>query len=390
MHASRRRMLWRLAAALPALGGPTAVRGALPAPTPGAPVAAGAPAWDPVTPTPPMAFPRDFGAHPGHRTEWWYVTGWLERPGAADAGFQVTFFRSRTAHPDANPSRFAPRQLVLAHAALALPERARLVHAERAARAGFELAGADLGDTRVWIGAGADPWSLVRDAATGAYRARIDATEFGFDLTMRPDGPPLLQGEAGFSRKGPAPHQASRYYSRPQLAVSGTIRTPGAARAPGARGGGTSVAGRAWFDHEWSSEILDADAVGWDWIGINLDDGGALMAFRIRTRDGAVAWRDATLRDGAHGAVRTGLAPEFEPLRTWLSARSGARWPVAMRVRVAGRSLTLEPLFDDQELDARGSTGTTYWEGAVTAFEDGRRIGRGYLELTGYAGAVRL
>jgi predicted secreted hydrolase len=96
------------------------------------------------------------------------------------------------------------------------------------------------------------------------------------------------------------------------------------------------------------------------------------------------------LRDGADGAVRTGLAPRFEPLRTWQSPRTGARWPVAMRIELDGRTIELRPLFDDQELDARGSTGTTYWEGAVTAFERGQRIGRGYLELTGYAGALRL
>jgi predicted secreted hydrolase len=114
------------------------------------------------------------------------------------------------------------------------------------------------------------------------------------------------------------------------------------------------------------------------------------MAFRIRGRDGRDAWADATLREGADGPVRTGLKPSIEPLRHWQSARSGARWPVSMRVRVGGRDLELRPLFDDQELDARGSTGTTYWEGAVVAYEGGRRVGRGYLELTGYAGPLRL
>ncbi len=338
-------------------------------------------AWAPVRPDPPMRFPDDFGAHPDHRTEWWYVTGWLARPGAADAGFQLTFFRSRTAHPAANPSRFAPTQLVLAHAALALPERGRLLHAERSARAGFGLAGAGTADTRVWIGAGADAWSLHRDPGSGRYLARIAARDFAFELELDPRTPPLLQGRAGFSRKGPGEAQASRYYSRPQMTVAGTVRVAGT---------DSRVEGLAWFDHEWSSEILDDRAAGWDWTGLNLDDGGALMAFRIRTRDGGVAWRDATLREGPDGSPRTGLSPEWTPLRHWRSARSGATWPVSMRLRVAGRDLELRPLFDDQELDARGSTGTTYWEGAVTAFEAGRRVGRGYLELTGYAGALRL
>ena len=337
--------------------------------------------WAPVTPSPPMRFPEDFGAHPDHRTEWWYVTGWLRRPGAEDAGFQLTFFRSRTAHPAGNPSRFAPTTLVLAHAALALPERGQLLHAERAARAGFGLALAAPGDTRLQLGAGAQAWRLERDAATDRYVARIASRDFDMALSFDPGAPPLLQGDAGFSRKGPSPQQASRYYSRPQLRVTGSLRV-------GARS--TQVEGTGWFDHEWSSEILDGQAVGWDWTGINLDDGGALMAFRIRSRDGGPLWQEAMWRAGRDGPVRTGLRPAFEPVRHWRSPRNGANWPVQMRVQVDGRTLELRPLFDDQELDARGSTGTTYWEGAVTAFEDDRRIGRGYLELTGYAGALRL
>lgn len=337
-------------------------------------------AW-PAVDTRPLRFPSDHGAHPDHRTEWWYVTGWLKRSPLPDCGFQLTFFRSRTAHPSANPSRFAPTQLVLAHAALALPERGRLLHAERAARAGFGLARAEVGDTRLQLGTGPEAWTLEREAATDRYRARIETRDMAFELTLAPDAPPLLQGEAGFSRKGPGPAQASRYYSRPQLGVGGTLRVDDRSQA---------VTGHAWFDHEWSSEILDEQAVGWDWTGLNLDDGGALMAFQIRGRDAGVVWRDGSLRPGRTGPLLTGLQPRFEPLRHWRSARTGARWPVRMRVTVAGRTLELEPLFDDQELDARGSTGITYWEGAVTALENGRAVGRGYLELTGYAGALRL
>jgi predicted secreted hydrolase len=75
----------------------------------------------------------------------------------------------------------------------------------------------------------------------------------------------------GFSRKGPLPEQASHYYSRPQLRVSGSVD-------------GKPVKGVAWFDHEWSTTVLDPSAAGWDWTGINLDDGSALVAFRIRRR----------------------------------------------------------------------------------------------------------
>ena len=350
----------------------------LPSPAAGA---VARPQWDPVLPGTRLQFPRDHGAHPGHRTEWWYATGWLQRQGAPDAGFQITFFRTRTAHPDANPSRFAPRQLILAHAALALPERGRLLHAERAARAAFDQAGAEVGDTRVWIGRGASAWSLIRQADTGRYAAKLGTDWFALDLQLATDAVPLLQGTDGFSRKGPDLRQASHYYSRPHLTVSGQLRLDQREQA---------VLGRAWFDHEWSSELLAEGAQGWDWLGINLDDGGALMAYRIRGPQGAVVWRHAMLREGPGGPLRTHPAPRFETLREWRSPRTGARWPVAMRLQMGERQIELRPLFDDQELDARGSTGTTYWEGAVTAFEHGRRIGRGYLELTGYAGAIRL
>jgi predicted secreted hydrolase len=50
----------------------------------------------------------------------------------------------------------------------------------------------------------------------------------------------------------------------------------------------------------------------------------------------------------------------------------------------------LKPLQPDQELDSRRSTGAVYWEGAVTVERDGRRLGRGYLELTGYVDPMKL
>ena len=48
-------------------------------------------------------------------------------------------------------------------------------------------------------------------------------------------------------------------------------------------------------------------------------------------------------------------------------------------------------LLDDQELDSRGSTGAIYWEGLSDLRDErGQRIGRGYLEMTGYAAAIKL
>jgi predicted secreted hydrolase len=59
-------------------------------------------------------------------------------------------------------------------------------------------------------------------------------------------------------------------------------------------------------------------------------------------------------------------------------------------VKAGELELAIEPLFDDQEHDARASTGTIYWEGAVRALRDGKPVGLGYLELTGYWRRIEL
>jgi predicted secreted hydrolase len=332
--------------------------------------------FEPVVPGRVLSFPYDHGAHPGFRTEWWYATGWLRLPDGSPVGFQSTFFRVRTGLGEHNPSAFAPRQLILAHAAVADPRLGRLHHDQRAARVALDRAGFTRGRTGAWI----DDWRFEQ---TGdGYRTAVTGEGFGYDLALVPDGPPMLNGEAGFSRKAPDPRQASYYYSRPHLAVSGILTLDGHPQ---------TVTGLAWLDHEWSSEYLPAGASGWDWTGLNLDDGGALMAFRMRGTDGQPIWAAATLRTPT-GAI-TAAAPEevaFEPLRRWPSPRTGINYPVAWRVRVGARTIEIQPLMDDQELDSRRSTGAVYWEGAVRAWEEGREVGRGYLEMTGYGGRIRV
>lgn len=323
-----------------------------------------------------LAFPRDFGSHPAFRLEWWYITGWVADASGRPYGIQVTFFRNRPRVAETNASEFAPRQLLFAHAAVADPRLGQLRYDQRAAREGFGLAAAAESATDVWI----DDWSLK--AAARGYRAQISARDFRFDLRFTPTQTILAQGDAGLSRKGPEARQASAYYSEPQLAVAGRM----------ASGEDEfDVSGSAWLDHEWSSEVMAAGATGWDWAGVNLDDGGALMAFRMRDREGDALWAGGSLRTG-DGRVRA-FAPQeigFVPRRRWRSGRTGVDYPVAMTIQTALGRYDLEPLLDDQELDARASTGAIYWEGAVRAAQGGREVGRGYLELTGYGLPLKL
>ena len=332
----------------------------------------------PVLPGRALVFPADHGAHPGHRTEWWYVTGWLTDEGGQERGFQLTFFRLRSGIGEGRPGRFSPAQIMLAHAAVADPANGRLLHMERSARASGEIAGASEGRGEVWLG----DWSLRPRGADGVLEARVAGERFAYDLRLRPQQPPMANGEGGFSQKGPEERHASYYYSLPQLAVEGSLSLGGRE---------LKVRGQAWLDHEWSSELMPEGAVGWDWIGINLDDGGALMAFRMRDAAGASLWSGGSLRD-AQGKLRV-LSPAevcFTPVREWTSPRTGARYPVEVTVRAGEREFRLQPLLDDQELDSRASTGAVYWEGAVRAYSGAASVGRGYLEMTGYSGRLRM
>jgi predicted secreted hydrolase len=337
-----------------------------------------------------LRFPRDAGSHNNFNTEWWYATGYTElagRKGPRLLGFQVTFFRSRVAATQGMRSRLAARHLLFAHAAVTDVQGGKLWHDQRIARWSGEPAGrnpadvahASTEDTAVAI----RDWHLVRKGAD--LHARIRAADFALDLALKATQPVLLQGVDGLSRKGPQDRQASYYYSLPQLQVSGSVTLPGETLAlpPG---------GRAWLDHEWSQEVLHPEAVGWDWVGMNLRDGSALTAFRLRTAQDSTLWDGGSFRtaQGLRTAFKAGEV-HFEALRRWSSPSSRASYPVEWRVRTPAGAFTVHALLDNQELDSRNSTGAIYWEGLCELRDStGRAVGRGYLEMTGYAGRLQM
>jgi predicted secreted hydrolase len=336
----------------------------------------------------PLRFPRDHGAHPLYRTEWWYVTGWLTEANGDSLGVQLTFFRSRTQHPPDNPSRFAPKQMLIAHAAIGARKHGQLIHEEVASIVMEPLSSFSQQDCRLSIRQYGQQWLLERNPERDKqgdeqYRLLVSTPRLQMELTLATNQTPWLQGIDGYSQKGPLQHQASYYYSRPQLATTGRVayRTGMKLSAP------TEVRGNCWFDHEWSSDVLAPAAVGWDWLGLNMLDGSALTIFRIR-RDvhSYAAWR------AANGEVKH-YRPIFVPGRLWTSKRTNASYPATWTITLGPQSLYIEPLMDDQELDGRRSTGIVYWEGAVLvrqADAGGKVLGRGYLELTGYDKPMRL
>lgn len=333
-----------------------------------------------------LQFPRDFGAHPAQELEWWYLTGVLSdtKLGPPRFGYQLTFFRLRGPAPAEHPSRFAARHLLLAHAALTDLSTGKLHHDQRLARAGLGLAEASESDCAVHL----RDWSLRRTADGYSAKLRSATAGFALDLRLQTTQPPLLQGQQGLSRKGPDPAQFSHYYSQVQLQTEGVLNLAGRR---------VELSGRSWLDHEWSDNLLGGSdtadaAIGWDWAGINLADGGALTVFRLRSKDGSQLWAGGSWRRP------DGLTLDFAPAdismklrRYWHSPASGADYPVEWLISTPQGQVRLRALLDAQEIDARASTGMRYWEGAAELLAgDGARLGLGYLELTGYAGAMRL
>lgn len=384
------RRQWFLAApGLPGLIGTSAfAAAAAPAGTAASLPATASNTADPVRPGRPWSFPRDHGAHPGAQIEWWYLTGRVVAAGERVFGFQITFFASRTGLSGAGNNRWAPTHLLFAHAALTNLSNQRHQHDHRMARWGgagaLGAASAAQADTDLRLGS----WQLQRQAGASFSQYRVVvATEvpapsgFAFDLRLQASQVPLLQGEQGYSRKGGG--AASHYLSEPQLQAAGQVSVGRESLA---------VRGKAWLDHEWSDSLLPPAAVGWDWIGINLDNGDSLMAFRLRTAEGQVIWAGGSQRSQA-GAVQA-FAPaqvRFTPLRWWTSPTSGARYPVAWEIETPLGRQRLEALLDAQEIDGRRSTGTVYWEGLVALRDKANTmLGHGYLEMTGYAGPLRL
>jgi predicted secreted hydrolase len=303
-----------------------------------------------------LTFPADHGAHPAFRVEWWYLTANLVTPSGEDWGAQWTLFRFALA-PDGGDGWATP-QVWMAHAAVTTPEAHRA--AERFARGGIGQAGVEAEPFAAWI----DDWAMAGDTLeTVTVTAR--GADFAYRLEAVAAGPLVLHGTAGFSVKGPG-GQASHYYSQPFYRVAGTVTLGGQ---------DTPVTGTAWLDREWSSQPLDPDQQGWDWLAIKLDDGSRLMAAQVR---GARPFVFGTLI-GADGTARalTGNDLRLTPLARHRVA--GREVPVRWRVEAPGIDVITEAV----NPDAWMALTVPYWEGPVRV--TGSHTGRGYLEMTGYS-----
>jgi predicted secreted hydrolase len=333
-------------------------------------------------------FPRDHGSHPDYRIEWWYYTGNLRSEDGGQFGFQLTFFRVRTAPAATDttwpekPSAWRTSQVFAAHAALSDISHTRFYHAERMSRSALGLAGTREGGGgfEVFV----DGWKA--DIKPSVHQLLAKGPDFSFDLELTPEKKPVPHGDSGYSRKGEEPDEASCYYSIPRLAVAGKAVIDGREK---------TVSGTAWMDHEFSSSPLNPKLAGWDWFSLQFQDGSDLMIYLMREKSGRVSPVTSGTFVDKDGKTVHLSAGDFRitTLSSWKSSHSGAIYPSTRILEVFPINLrvTIVPNMEDQEMQSPDTTHVTYWEGSVRANGSGpggRPVsGAGYAELTGYAGS---
>ena len=327
-------------------------------------------------------FPRDHHSHPEFKTEWWYFTGNLVDESGRRFGYQLTFFRQGIRHPEERTpemSRFVIGDLKFAHFTVTDVAGDEFHFEQKTSRGAFGESGFDRGEQLAWI----DRWELRMDAA-GAFHVVADGKDASVNLRLESAKPPVIHGESGISQKAATADHASHYYSLTRLTTSGDVRV----------GGKTfRVRGDSWFDHEWATNQLAPEQIGWNWLSLHLEDGTELMLYQMRLQNGAADPSSSGTIVAADGSSTHLVSSAFRmtPAAFWKSGKTGANYPTSWRVEVpeAGLEFSVRPAIQNQELALMP---LAYWEGAVDVegTRDGKPIkGRGYLELTGYAGALR-
>ncbi|GGE57645.1 lipocalin-like domain-containing protein [Actibacterium pelagium] len=306
----------------------------------------------------PLQFPRDHGAHPEYRIEWWYVTANLTGEDGRDYGVQWTLFRA--ALDTELAEGWLTPQIWKGHAAVTTPNQH--FFAESFARGGVGQAGAKADPVEVWI----DDWQL---AGPDINTLQLTATDqaFSFDLGLRADGPLVLHGDQGYSVKS-REGKASYYYSQPAYKVRGQLSLPD---------GSVGVSGHAWLDREWSSQPLSDDQRGWDWVSLTFDSGDRLMGFQLRSDDGVYTSGTWIGADGEVAPFGDGVL-KLKPLS--ISDVNGRKVPTGWQVDLPDRDVSVQ--IDAINPNAWMTTLFPYWEGPMRI--TGSHTGRGYLEMTGY------
>ena len=344
-------------------------------------LAQSADAYTQARPGQPLRFPRDHGAHPGYRIEWWYLTANLQDAAGGSYGAQWTLFRlaiqTRGSPKPGSPGpegNSQNNQVFMAHMAMTTPTGH--LSFQRYARGGDPDENTRAGVTAEPFSAWLDDWEL---RSTGEQWLPLEVkarqADNAMHLQLRGTAPLVPQGEAGFSAKH-ADGGGSYYYSQPFLKVSGQLTIAGEV---------IPVNGDAWLDREWSSQFLQREQSGWDWFSLHLENGEKLMLFQVRQKEGqkgVANYLQGNLMapDGSTTALDPGRI-QLVPVQTMRVA--GRNLPLRWRVSLPqiDRQFEIKATIENQWM----AVDFPYWEGTVTVSGSGPgNRGIGYMELTGY------
>jgi predicted secreted hydrolase len=320
-------------------------------------------------------FPRDYFNHEDYQTEWWYYTGNLVASDGHRFGFELTFFRQGVSRASNSDTWFV-HDLWMAHMALSDITGQQFYHEERLNRAGPGIAGVDAAAGLVW---------------NGNWKAHIDdnredlhgvGEKFSVGLTLAPTKRPVIHGRNGVTQKAEGMGHASQYFSLSRLMTSGSIELNDKTYR---------VQGTSWMDHEFFTDSMAANEIGWDWLSVQLTDGTELMLYRLRHKDGSIDPYSSGSTVDANGKSEFLSQRDFVMTPAsdiWTSPTTKGQYPMRWHLSVPRLKLELDvatPL-RNQEITSR--FGPDYWEGAidVTGTQANSAVnGVGYLEMTGYA-----
>ncbi len=331
--------------------------------------------WETAQPGWQYEFPRDHHSHPNFKTEWWYFTGNLFDSSGHRFGYELTFFRQGIRPPnERNPelSRFVVNDLKFAHFTITDANGKQFRFEQKTSRGAFGEAGFDDGTRIAWI----DDWTLESNG-TDEFDLTARMSNATLRLHLRSTKPVVVHGQNGVSVKASEAEHASHYYSCTRLETSGELVRNGAL---------TSLHGESWFDHEWATNQLAPEQIGWNWLSVQFEDGRELMLYQMRLQSGAIdpSSSGTLVRPDGQSVYLPNESFHFTPTKFWTSAKTGAKYPIGWRVEIPSENLqfNVRAVLENQELALRP---LTYWEGAI---DTEPMKGRGYLELTGYAGAL--
>jgi predicted secreted hydrolase len=323
-------------------------------------------------------FPQDHAAHEDFRTEWWYYTGHLETADHKHYGYELTFFRNGMAKADEKDhSPWKLNNIYLAHFAVSDINNRQFHYFQKLNRGGRGPAGASSDNYYVYN----ENWFVEQLGKEMVLRAEAPGLAIHLDLNSAK--PEIIHGENGVSQKAACKGCASHYYSLTRLQTNGFIYIDGKP---------TAVTGTSWMDHEFGSNQLTSEQVGWDWFSLQLSNNTELMLYLMRNSKGGIDPNSSGTVIRPDGSTRHLKLTDFKVTATkkWKSPSSKGVYPMEWQVEIPSEQckLKITPDFEGQELETDKSTGVTYWEGASTAegsFQQKPVKGEAYVEMTGYS-----